>query len=58
MWVARAVAPDGSDADGFTFDGAPTVTYRGDEPVDAGIRVELELPPTGDPRWLVPGIFY
>ena len=44
--------------DGFEFDGALTVTYRGAEPVDAGIRVEVELPPTDDPRWLVPGVFY
>ena len=34
------------------------MTYEGADPVDAGIRVELELPPTDDPRWLVPGVFY
>jgi hypothetical protein len=34
------------------------VTYEGAEPVDAGIRVELELPPTDVPGWLVPGVFY
>src|SRR3954468_12112119 len=57
MPALRALAPDGSPVDGFRFDGA-TVTYDGDEPVEAGIRVELELPPTDDPRWLVPGVFY
>ncbi|MDQ4030449.1 MAG: hypothetical protein M3168_05350, partial [Actinomycetota bacterium] len=58
MFAARALAPDGSTVDGFSFDGALTVTYEGAEPVDAGIRVELELAPTDDPRWLVPGVFY
>src|SRR4051794_25973902 len=57
MPALRALAPDGSPVDGFRFDGA-TVTYDGDEPVEAGIRLELELPPTDDPRWLVPGVFY
>jgi hypothetical protein len=58
MFVARALAPDGSPVDGFSFDGALNVTYGGAEAVDAGIRVEVELPPTDDPRWLVPGVFY
>jgi hypothetical protein len=58
MLTPRALAPDGSTVEGFAFDGALTVTYDGDRPVDAGIRVELELPPTDDPRWLVPGVFY
>jgi hypothetical protein len=58
MFAARALAPDGSDVDGFTFDGALTATYRGAEAVDAGIRVQVELPPTDDPEWLVPGVFY
>jgi hypothetical protein len=58
MVAARALAPDGSEVDGFSFEGALTVTYNGDEPVDAGIRVELELPATDDPQWLVPGVFY
>jgi hypothetical protein len=57
MLVSRALAPDGTAVEGFDFDGA-TVTYTGAEPVDAGIRVELELPETDDPRWLVPGVFY
>jgi hypothetical protein len=57
MLVCSALAPDGSRVDGFAFDGA-TVTYDGAVPVDAGIRVELELPATDDPAWLVPGVFY
>jgi hypothetical protein len=58
MFVASALAPSGALVDGFSFEGALTVTYAGEEPVDAGIRVELELPETDDPRWLVPGVFY
>jgi hypothetical protein len=57
MLSSRAIAPDGSPVDGFRFDGA-RVTYDGAESVDAGIRVELELPATDDPKWLVPGVFY
>jgi hypothetical protein len=57
MLVCSALAPDGSPVDGFTLEGA-TVTYAGSEPVDAGVRISLELPPTDDPRWLVPGLFY
>jgi hypothetical protein len=58
MFVASALAPDGSAVGGFRFDGALTVTYAGSEPVDAGIRVRLDLPQTDDPGWLVPGVFY
>ena len=58
MLVARALAPDGTEVEGFDFDGALTVTYRGSTDVDAGIRVERALPATDDPRWLVPGVFY
>jgi hypothetical protein len=58
MLAPRALAPDGSDVDGFVFEGALTATWGGREPVDAGIRVELELAATDDPRWLVPGVFY
>jgi hypothetical protein len=58
MLAARALAPDGSPVDGFSFEGELTVIYDGAQPVDAGIRVELELPATDDPRWLVPGVFY
>jgi hypothetical protein len=57
MLVSSALAPDGTAVDGFEFDGT-TVTYSGAGPVDAGIRVSLELPPTDDPQWLVPGVFY
>ena len=57
MPAPRAIAPDGSPVEGFRFDGA-TVTYEGAEPVAAGIRYELGLPETEDPRWLVPGVFY
>ncbi|MBA2384031.1 MAG: hypothetical protein H0V68_05135 [Actinobacteria bacterium] len=57
MLAFRAIAPDGSPVDGFSFDGN-TVTYERDEHVEAGIRAELELPETDDPRWLVPGVFY
>jgi hypothetical protein len=57
-FTARALAPDGSPVEGFAFEGALSVTYEGAEPVDAGIRVELELPATDDPGWLVPGAFY
>src|SRR6266511_1625327 len=58
MFAAKALAPDGSTVDGFAFDGALSVTYTGDAPVDAGIRVEVEVPATDDPQWLVPGVFY
>jgi hypothetical protein len=57
MLSSRAIAPDGSPVDGFRFEGAQVI-YDGAEPVDAGIRVELVLPPTDDPKWLVPGVFY
>ncbi len=57
MLAYSALAPDGSRVDGFAFDGT-TVTYAGAGAVDAGIRVALELPPTDDPAWLVPGLFY
>jgi hypothetical protein len=53
--MPRALAPDGSTVDGFAFDGT-TVTWTGSEPVEAGIRFELEL--EGEPGWLVPGLFY
>jgi hypothetical protein len=35
-----------------------TVTCTSAEPVDAGVRVELRLDETDDPRWLIPGVFY
>jgi hypothetical protein len=55
--MSSALAPDGSPVEGFAFDGA-TVTWTGAEPVDAGIRFELEFELDGEPRWLVPGVFY
>lgn len=57
MLRLRALAPDGTPVSGFTFAGVQ-VTWTGDAPVDAGIRVELELAAVEDPRWLVPGVFY
>jgi hypothetical protein len=53
----RALAPDGTEVDGFAFDGS-TVIWTGSEPVDASIRIELELPAVEDPKWLIPGVFY
>jgi hypothetical protein len=53
----RAIAPDGSPVEGFLYEGN-AVTWLGPGPVDAGIRIELELPETDDPDWLVPGLFY
>jgi hypothetical protein len=58
MLACNALAPDGSPVAGFRFDGERTVVYEGAREVDAGIRVALELPPTDDPQWLVPGVFY
>jgi hypothetical protein len=57
MLRCSALAPDGTHVGGFAFDGR-SVTYTGAAPVDAGIRVERQLPPTDDPQWLVPGVFY
>ena len=58
MLACSALTPEGAPVRGFRFDGARTVTYDGAAPVDAGIRLALELPPTDDPQWLVPGVFY
>ena len=57
MPALSALAPDGSPVEGFVFDG-PRVRYLGNEPVDAGIRVELRPSVDGAPDWLVPGVFY
>lgn len=57
MLARRAIAPDGSPVDGFRFEG-DTVVYEGTAPVEAGIRVELQLPSSDEPNWLVPGVFY
>jgi len=53
----RALDRAGAEVEGFSFDGA-AATWTGREPVDAGIRFELELPADGRPDWLVPGVFY
>ncbi|HWH06667.1 MAG TPA: hypothetical protein VNT23_09585, partial [Gaiellaceae bacterium] len=58
MLACSGLARDGSPVAGFTFDGERTVTYTGREPVEASVRLSLELPPTDDPAWLVPGLFY
>jgi len=66
-WTATALRSDGTVEPAFSFGwtqfreggGASiTVTCTADEPVEAGIRVELRLDPTHDPGWLVPGVFY
>lgn len=57
MLACSALAPDGSPVAGFSFDGT-VVRYGGAEPVDAGIRISLALPPAVDPQWLVPAVFY
>jgi hypothetical protein len=59
--VAVALAPDGTPLDCFELelaDAALTATCTAPAPVDAGLRVELCLPPADDPAWLVPGVFY
>jgi hypothetical protein len=64
--VASAIRPDGTVEPTFDFslerrdggDAQVTVTCTAEEPVDAGVRVELRLEPTDDPKWLVPGVFY
>jgi hypothetical protein len=59
--TVTALRPDGSVHDGFRFelaDGSVTATCTAAEPVEAGLRVELRLPPTDDPGWLIPGVFY
>ena len=56
-----ALGADGHALDGFSFERSGDtlrVAYQGAHPVDAGVRVELALEPTDDPRWLVPGVFY
>ena len=61
MLVPSALAADGSPVGGFVFDQVTDcylVRFEGAEPVEAGIRVSLELPETDDPQWLVPGVFY
>ena len=57
MLVCEGLARDGTPIAGFAYEDG-TVTYRGDAPVDASVRLSLQLPPTDDPQWLVPGVFY
>jgi hypothetical protein len=57
MLRCEGLAPDGAPVDGFAFDGT-TLSYTGVTPVDASVRLSLQLPDTDDPEWLVPGIFY
>jgi hypothetical protein len=57
MLACDALAPDGTPVDGFEWDGA-AVSYTGTAPVDVSVRLSLRLPPTDDPQWLVPGVFY
>lgn len=35
-----------------------TLTYTGDQPLDAGVQVTLDLVGPGKPTWLIPGAFY
>jgi hypothetical protein len=59
--VVTALRPDGTVVGAFDFElreGSVTATCTAREPVDAGLRLELSLTPTPDPRWLVPGVFY
>ena len=49
--------PTATRSTASSFDGR-VVTWTGDDLVDAGIRLELELPAVDDPKWLVPGVFY
>jgi hypothetical protein len=57
MLVCSGLAPDGSPVDGFVFDGAH-LSYMGRVPVDASVRISLQLAATDDPQWLIPGVFY
>ena len=66
-WLMRALRSDGTVDDRFSGgstqlreDGgaAVVVTCTADEPVEAGIRIELQLAPTDDPAWLIPSVFY
>ena len=57
MLACEGLARDGSPVAGFAYEDG-TVTYRGAAPVDASVRLSLRLPPTDDPQWLIPGVFY
>jgi hypothetical protein len=64
--VSTALRADGTVEPALTFElerldggeAALAVTCTADEPIEAGVRVELRLDPTADPGWLVPGVFY
>jgi hypothetical protein len=66
-YAVTALRVDGSEC--ASFDTEATETVEGSrtdvtlqvtsaQAVEAGIRVELRLPATNDPRWLIPGVFY
>jgi hypothetical protein len=57
MLDCEGIARDGAPVAGFSFEDG-TVIYRGTASVDASVRLSLRLPPTDDPQWLVPGVFY
>jgi hypothetical protein len=57
MLRCEGLAPDGSPVDGFEFDGV-TLSYTGTVPVDASVRISLQLAETDSPDWLIPGVFY
>ncbi len=64
--VATAIRPDASVEPAIELEverlesGRALVTAicTAGRPVEAGIRVEIQLDPTDDPAWLVPGVFY
>lgn len=57
MLACSGLAADGSPVEGFAFDGV-TLSYTGVTPVDASVRLSVQLSETDDPGWLVPGVFY
>jgi hypothetical protein len=57
MLVCEGLARDGAPVAGFAYEDG-SVRYRGAAPVEASVRLSLQLPPTDDPQWLVPGVFY
>ena len=59
--TVSALRADGSTEDAFRFElgeAHVTATCTAGRPLEAGLRLELRLPPTDDPAWLVPGVFY
>ena len=58
MLELRALAPDGSPVEGFRFDGAHRDLRGAPSRSTRGSGSSAILPPTDDPRWLVPGVFY